>query len=225
MNRELEEIAKCEKERETLDRLAAARKKLEIERFTRKQCARQKLIEKAIKDLEERITISDRKEEKEYSEITAKKDAEEEDKQIRRQKQLDDIEWSRVESRRIKKEQKSTLDKEAAELQAYYEQNAKMMADKEHQQYLKKKKRDVELKESQERQAKETRNRRLAEKVHEQSSEVQMIRSHHEERKNFMCMVENEARQLKSKGIRINLLEKNVAQKYGMQVICIYVYI
>ncbi len=222
LHRELEVIDKCKNERETLDRLSAARKKLEVERFARKQCVRQLLIEKAIKDLEERNTIADRKEERDYAEITAKKDAKEEEKQRRRQKQLEDIERSRVESRRLKQEQKSILDKETAEVQAYYEEKAKAMAEKERQQHLEKQKRNVELKESQERQAKEIRNRRLDEKGREQPAEIQMTRSHYEERKKFMRMVESEARKLQSKGVGIRLLEKNVAQTYSTKVTCVH---
>ncbi len=206
-----------------MDRIAAARKKLEAERFARKQCVRQTLIEKAMKDLNERVATTEKKEEKEYAEITAKQDAEEEEKQRRRQKQLEDIEWSRSESRRLKQEQESILEKEAADLQAYYEQEAKVMAEKEHQQHLERQKRNVELKECQERQAKDIRNRKLAEKVREQPAETQKLtRSHYEEREKFMRMVVNEARQLQSKGLGINLLEKNVAQMYGVKVICTY---
>ncbi len=222
-HRELEEIDKCKKQRETLDRIAAARKKLEAERFARKQCIRQTLIEKAMKDLNERITTTEKKEEKEYAEITAKQDMEEEEKQRRRQKQLEDIEWSRSESRRLKQEQKSMLEKEATNLEAHYEQKAKVAAEKEHQQHLERQKQNVELKECQERQAKEIRNRKLAEKVREEPTEIQkMTRSHYEEREKFMRMVVNEARQLQRKGLGINLLEKNLAQTYGVKVMCTY---
>ncbi len=201
-----------------MDRLSAARKKLEAERFARKQCVRQLLIEKATKDLEERNTIADRKEEREYAEITAKKDAEEEEKQRRQRKQMEDIEWSRVEARRIKQEQKSILDKEAAELQEYYEEKAKAVAEEERQKYVDKQRQNIELKEYQKKQAKEIRNRRLAEKGSEQPAEIQMTRSHYEERQKFMRIVESEARKLQSKGTGINLLEKNLAQAYGMKV-------
>ncbi len=220
--RELKELDKCKNERETLDRIAAARKKLEAERFARKQCIRQTLIEKAMKDLKERITSTEEKEEKEYAEIMVKQDEEEEEKQRRRQKQLEDIEWSRSEARRLKQQQKSMLDKEAADLQAQYEQKAKVMAENEHQKNAEIQKQNVELKEYQGRQAKEIRNRKHAERLRKQQpAEIQnMTSSHYEERKKFMRMVVAEARQLQKKGLGMNLLEKNIAQTYGVKVIC-----
>lgn len=207
--------AACEKEKKVLENVARVRKTLEAKRFAARQALRQAMIDRATEELNNMTAITDKREEKEYQEQMAKKDAADAHKAMMRSRQEGAIERSRALSVRMKAERQAMESDEAQKLKDYYQQRAREVAEEDEEAKREQRRRINEIKASQLSQIEEKKEKQMVEKAYKlvQHDRIQAIACQEEER--FTDIVAKEAAKMQAAGRDTYMLERVLHSTYG----------
>ncbi|CAM9678888.1 unnamed protein product [Chrysoparadoxa australica] len=209
---ELKEMEKCEAEKEVLESLGRARKALELKRHNERQAIRQRMIDRACEELQNRTKCTDERELRDAANMRAKEDALAEHKRQMQQRQKDAIEISRAAQEQRRKALAAAAKVEEARITEYYRKRQEEMAEQERQEKEDQRQRNLEIRRSQELQIAENAERRLAEKAMQLVEFERSIGTRGVEKDRFESMVIGQIAKAKEMGRDPYVLESLLAK-------------